>query len=355
MIIRLFNLWRVIRRRKEIGFGLIVFVLLFSVMGNAIAFYVFDRGVNPDMTIADAFWYSIISITTIGYGDFSATTLGARIGTAVFVVLFGLTAFTSAVGIGVEWIVERQHRERTGMGRVRSKGHLLIINPSSASRARKIIEEFTRDSHHRGDDIVVVSDRIESLPFDLPNVSFIQGSPLEEDTYLRANLADASKVMVLGMGYDDPNSDSLVSAIVSVVEYLNPAISGVAECQYANHAVLFKGARNITPVFALHAVDKLMVQDVQDPGVQLILSIITSNVLEGTLASTTVETAMESPLPYREAAKTLLNHDINLVGVIRNGIAHLSFRDVFVAENDAMFYIATERHSWKAIQSLLVS
>ena len=54
-----------------------------SIFGNAVTFYVFDGPLKPDLTFADAVWYSIISMTTIGYGDFSATSPGARAGTVL--------------------------------------------------------------------------------------------------------------------------------------------------------------------------------------------------------------------------------------------------------------------------------
>ena len=160
-------------------------------------------------------------------------------------------------------------------------------------------------------------------------------------------------MMILGSGYDDANSDSLVAAIVSVVEYLNPNVPGVAECQYLSHSVLFKGATNIKPVFALNMVDKLIVQDLQDPGVQLILNIVTSNVMEGTLLSTYVEKAPATSMPYTQVAKLLLDHDVNLVGIIKDGIPHLSFVGLELERGDSLFYIAVKRRSWTELAPLL--
>lgn len=353
MLLGLARIWRTLRQHRDMGFAFVVIVLVLSLMGNAVTFYLFDRTVNPEITVPDALWYSVVSITTIGYGDYSASTLGARLGTVLFVVLFGLAAFTSAIGIGIDRILERHQRERLGMSSVNARGHLLIINPPTADRARKIIEEFVQDSGHLSDDVVIISDKIESLPYRLPRVSFVRGSPLEEETYARANLEEASSVMILGSGYDDSNSDSLVAAIVSVVEYLNPTVRGVAECQYLSHSVLFKGARNIKPVFALNMVDKLIVQDLQDPGVQLILNIVTSNVVEGTLLSTHVEKAPATPIPYTQVAKALLDHDVNLVGIIKDGIPHISFLDLELERGDSLFYIAVKRRTWSELASLL--
>ena len=353
MSIRLSRLLREIRRRKEVGIGLLVLVLVVSIIGNALTFFVFDRSAQPDITMSDAFWYSIISITTIGYGDFSATTLGARIGTAVFVILFGLTAFTSAVGIGVEWVVDRQHKERTGMGRTNARHHLLIINFPNERRVRQIIEEFAHDARHKQDDFVIVSDQIETLPFALPNVTFIRGSPIEEETYVRANVMSASQAIILSTGYDDPNSDSVAASIVSILEHLNPDIRSIAECLNANHSLLFKGSKNVSLVYTFRISNNLIVQEAQDPGVNLLTNAITSNQIEGTLISTKVEGSVDTSLAYRDIAKKLLDNDINLVGVIRDGDVHVIFDNLALVENDLIVYVSIERHDWQDIRSLL--
>jgi voltage-gated potassium channel len=330
-------------------------ILVLSVLGNTVSFYLFDRTAQPGLTIGDSFWYSVISITTIGYGDFSATTLGARIGTAVFIIVIGLAAFTTAVGLLIDWVAELRHKERTGMGRPGARDHLVIVNFPNESRVRQIIDEFTRDEQHRNTEIVVVTDQIAELPFSIHNVSFVRGSPLEEDTFERANIVWARQAIVLTSGYDDPRSDSLVASIAFVIEHMSPQTTIIVECLDVKHAILFNPSKRISRVYTMQVANNLLVQEAQDPGVNLLTQAITSNVvdIEETLASTVVEVVPEGPLPYIEVAKKLLDHGINLVGVVRDGAIIVGFQDLRLAKDDALVYISKSRRSWRTLAPLL--
>lgn len=348
------RLLRRARRDKGIGATLLLTVVVVSVLGNALTFFFFERLSERDLDFFDALWYSIVSITTIGYGDFSAVSTGARVGTIIFIVVVGLVAFTSAVGLLVDWILDIQYKEKAGMTSVGAKGHLLIVNFPNEGRVRQIIEEFTHDSHHRNHEVVIATDQIESLPFSYNNVSFVRGSPLEEDTYLRANLSLADQAIVLSTGYDDSSSsDSIVASAVSIIEHIKPEIKIVAECLNEKHTLLFQKSGRVSLVYTLRLANNLLVQEAQDPGVNLLTQAITSNRIDGTLASTRVEDGVDSARPYLDIAKVLLDKDINLIGVIRDGTIHVNFGSLTLAGNDSLVYISTNRYTWESLRSVI--
>ena len=352
MIFRLNRLLAHMRRRKEVGLATLLVVVLISITGNAATFYLLE-GDSQGLGIGDALWYSIVSITTIGYGDLAPDSMGARIGTAIFIVLLGLSAFTAAIGMTVDWLIDLQLKERTGLGRALARDHLLIVNYPSERRVRQVIDEFLGDPRHKDDEIVVITDKVDSLPFDLRNGHFVRGSPLEEETYSRANVGDARQAIVLSPGYDDPSSDSVNASIVSILEHLNPKIRTVVESLNVKHELLFKGSKNASVVHTFQISSNLLVQESQDPGVNRLTLAITSNQMEGNLASTRVSEAPAGPMSYMDVAKVLLNTDVNLVGVLRGEAVHVQFRHIEMIEGDLLVYVSSEALDWPSIRSLL--
>ncbi len=346
---------RHVRNRRELGAAYLLSILVVSVLGNALIFYVSDRVNWPGLTIGDSLWYSIISITTIGYGDFSATNVWSRIGTVFFIIIIGLASFTTFVGITVDWILELRDKERLGMQKSVAKDHLIIVNYPNESRVRQIIDEFTRDQQHRKGEVVIVTDKFSELPFELPHVSFTRGSPLEQDTFERCNIGDSLQAIVLSPSYDDPRSDSFVASITFVIEHMSPETNIVVECLDPKHAILFKESDRISLVYTVQAANNLLVQESQDPGVNMLTQTITSNVteIEETLASAIVGPIHNGPVSYTEASKKLLDYGVNIVGIIRDGDVIVGLQDITIAEGDSVVYISKNRQSWEDIVVML--
>ena len=351
MILVLVRIFRRLRAKRSLGLGLVLMVLVTSILGNSLCYYYFDKTMKPDLTMEDALWYSIISMTTIGYGDHSASSTGARLGTIIFVVLVGLSSFTAFLGIMIDSVTNFILRGQQGMRTVMASNHVLIVNFPSEARVKQLIEEIRSDPHRKGVEIVVVTNQIDRLPSSLQNVLFVQGSPLEADTYECAQLRDAKMVIVLAPSYSDSHSDAVVASTISVIDSIKSEAHIVAECIDEKHKMLFKSVHCDAIVFGLKITGNLLVQELNDPGVTQTIDVITSNLVGATLYSTKVTDG--TSLSYRQIAKEFVDHDINLISVNRGNDTFTTFHSVQPQAGDTVVYVAAKRLPWSQLLSFV--
>ncbi len=75
--------------------------------------------------IEDAFWWSFVTITTVGYGDITPSTIGGRIiGVVVMVCGIGLLGMFTATIASV--FVDTKLKEGKGVRGVKVKDHFII-------------------------------------------------------------------------------------------------------------------------------------------------------------------------------------------------------------------------------------
>ncbi len=355
-LLRIVRIVRRIRARRYVGPLLVVSVLAFAIVGNAVCFYFFEQpgrmAETPPAPLSaeDAIWYSIISITTIGYGDFFATTTGARISTVFFIVIVGLGAFSMIVGMTIDALTGIVERRRRGMANIVAHDHIIIVNAPTADRLGQLIGELKADPNHESTDIVVISDRIDELPFQDAHVLFVRGSVLARDTYERACVDAANQAIVLATSYEDPGSDAVVASAVAVIDSIKPDIHIVAECINPSHRPLFDSVHCDSIVFSMGITGNLLAQEAQDPGIAQLIEVITSNSRGTTLFSTDV--SEENAGDYTEMARQLLTRDINVLCVNRGQESLTSWQDCQPQSGDRLIYAAGKRHSWPELQSL---
>jgi voltage-gated potassium channel len=335
-----------LRRRRGHGIGIVLLALTIAVFGNAVCYYYFDRVVKPEITMWDALWYSMISISTVGYGDYFAVTPGARIGMLLFVIGLGLTSFTALLGLLVDRMMQINFKEIHGLATVHSKDHILLINFPDAVRVEQIIEELRRDVEYTNRDVVVVTDAVDTLPFQKPDIFFVKGSPLQAETLERAGLDKASLAMVLADS-SNPSSDGLVAAIINLIEHLRPDVKTVAECMDSRHDVLFRSTRCDSIVYTNRILNNLLVQEVQDAGIACVLAELTAN--EGSSCFYSCLVASNPEVSYLDLAKSMTEKGERLIAVTRDGTNHMNLGGLRSQEGDVVVYISDHRHHWKEL------
>jgi voltage-gated potassium channel len=348
LLLHLVRIVRRVRNRPSIGFIAVAILLATAVIGNAVCFFVFDRVVKPEITWGDAFWYSAVSIATIGYGDLSASTPGARMGTVFFIMLMGLTSFSLFFGTVLDAVSTTAARAQKGIGRAMAKDHILIVHFPSAQRVLKLIQEIRSDPEEGNCEIVIISDEIDELPFRLPDVLFVRGSSHDVETYKRARAQDCKMAVVISPDYGNRNSDAIVAAAVSVIDRVKSEIHIVAECLDEKHRQLFDSCNCDAVVMGMTIAGNLLIQEAHDPGIAQLIEALTSNQLGTTLFSVDVQ---EDGTSYLDLATKLLGHSVTVMAVNRGSETHTLFKGVQSKVGDRIVYSAARRLDWKALQA----
>ncbi len=167
-------------------------------VGAAVGFYLLQPGTSP----LSAFYWSIVTLATIGYGDVVPTTTFAREFTIVvafvqiFLLGYLLAVITSAVASEVQ-------AEQLGLLGTDFRDHTVIAGYSSvgAAAARELLIEEQR--------VAVITDRADDVsnirslgPADRLFVTF--GNPAETEILKRAN-ADRARAVIVATPDDTAN------------------------------------------------------------------------------------------------------------------------------------------------------
>ncbi|MBQ15973.1 MAG: hypothetical protein CMJ65_02485 [Planctomycetaceae bacterium] len=357
ILFRMSQMFRRLRARRHAAISVVLGMLVLSLLGNAACFYYFEGPPSGDAapagpkTFADALWFSVISITTIGYGDYFPASTPARLSTVFFIVFTGLAAFSMLLGMGIDAVTELSNRRRIGMADIATHDHIVIVNVPTTERVTQVIDELKGDTLYETSDIVVISDRLEEFPSEDPHVMFISGSVLDRDTYHRAKVELANQAIVLATSYDDPGSDAVAAAAVAVIDSIKPEIHIVAECINPRHRPLFDSVNCDSIVFSMGISANLLAQEAQDPGVSQLVEVITSNLQGATLFSIAIpDGAIDD---YTAMACRLLEHNINVLCINRGKECLTSWQDCEPRPDDRMIFAAERRHSWSQLQPLI--
>lgn len=253
-----------------------VLVLMLAVLlYGASGFLYFELPGNPDLTWGDGFWYTIVTIATVGYGDFFPKTPGGRFLVGWPVMLVGIGLLGYALSLLAAALVTSKTREVKGMSSFNLNNHLVIFNFPGLGKVQRVLEELYLDpAFDRQRQVVLIDEQLEELPTELQKrgMHFIRGNPARDETLSRASLDAASHAIVLCKMPGDPASDNLNVAITLAIEARCRNVQTVVECvDPASEELLHKAGSD--RVVCTSRFDSLFIsQELLNPGMQGVIA-----------------------------------------------------------------------------------
>ncbi len=166
----------------------------------------------------DSFYWTVTTISTIGYGDYVPLTFWARI-LFFFVVFAGIGTFATALTEIATYFMEQKLLQMRGLHRVRMQEHAIVVGYDEST------EELVRQLKERGLEAIVVDEEVDAAALHAKGIAAISGDPHSSETLERAGIKTADAVLLPALG-----DESAVMVALKAKE-LNPNVRIVAICR----------------------------------------------------------------------------------------------------------------------------
>jgi voltage-gated potassium channel len=286
----------------------------------------------------DALWWSMTTLSTVGYGDLYPVTDGGRV-VAVFTMVLGIGLLGAVAATVASALVDFRDRGKRGLRRYTMRDHLLVLGWNE--KAKTAISNFLLDPRHEKTDVIVVA-LLDSAPVEDLRVRFVRGLPGSLRSLRRASAENAGGAIVLAADPTDPRSDHESALIVTALRRINPSVRIGAELVDAdNHdhmtfagcdAVIDKGT----------TIANLLVRSVQDIGISDVVTELLSSEVGSELYRVQIDDQFAGK-PYREYAVKMIEESISVIGIARGHKNLINPEpDLVLEQRDEAFVVSKE-------------
>ena len=261
----------------QVGIGLFITMILGGVVLQWLETGDISKGNNP-------FWWAIVTMTTVGYGDFSPETPEGRM-FAVFIMFAGITLVSLLTASISSIFVAQKIREGKGLEKLNLSDHFILCGWNS--NANKIINSIQLLNHNqRKIDLVLINDLSEDeitqlkTRFSKIKIHFVSGDFAQEETLHRASIVDSDTVIIIPNNLDnDQNShDEKTIFATLTIKSIDASIRVVAYLLDRENLTHIKRAEADEVVVSDDFSLNILASHVIDPGVpQLSNQLINTN------------------------------------------------------------------------------
>lgn len=188
-------------------------------------------------TLFDAIWYTLVTITTVGYGDITPQSILGRTA-AMILLLAGVALFGALSGKFASFLFDRQQKKDRGLLKMnKMKNHFLICGWKP--NFERILEGILLANPEIPPEKIILLNNssqteMEKIKADarFKNINYLHGDFTDEDTLLKSQIKTAERALILAdnsENFSNLETDSRTVLAVITIKNLNPRIYCVAE------------------------------------------------------------------------------------------------------------------------------
>ncbi|MCK4578047.1 MAG: NAD-binding protein [Candidatus Marinimicrobia bacterium] len=151
-------------------------------------------------TIPEALWWAIVTMTTVGYGDYTPHGLPSR-ALAVLIIFIGISLTSFLTGTIASIIVARRMRANQGLLDIKVKDHIIICGWHH--KMESLLNALLALDDDKASQIVLINEEHEDHMQSLKNqygytrIKYIRGEFTKEPILKQANLEKARALIIL--------------------------------------------------------------------------------------------------------------------------------------------------------------
>ncbi|AEA33551.1 potassium channel family protein [Hippea maritima] len=231
-------------KEKAFEISIVFVIFFFIIMGSSIVMLIAEGHRNPNIrSIFDAIWWSIVTFTTVGYGDITPITPIGR-GVASFLMVMGISGIALLTGIVSSAFTDRILKLKLNTEEIMEKKieklskHFIICGFGRVGKVvAKEMERFKKK-------FVIIEENPESAREAIENgYLVIIGSATDEEILKKARVKEAQGIALVM----DSDADNIYTLITAKDENKNILAVARANSEDSVKKFVKLGAKTISP------------------------------------------------------------------------------------------------------------
>ncbi|MEI5908380.1 ion channel [Bacillus spongiae] len=324
------------KRLAKVELTLALLLSIIVVIIGTLAIHWLEPNTFP--TIFESLWWTMTTLTTVGYGDYFPTSTAGRL-LGMFLFIFGIGILGLLIGKIVDVLYTFRRLKREGKVLYTEKNHYVYIGWSKKTE-QTIFEIF---AHEPKAEIVLI-DTLRESPVTHEQVHYINGEPSEEQTLLKANITHSKRVAIFA---DDSITQPLLadgktlliaSAVESLASKHDVNIHTIVEINEEKHINAFNHIKVDDFIMSNDGISLLMAKATLHPGTTLIFRQLLSKKFGNNIHELEPSSSWKT---YKDAATSLMNTGAALIAV-NDEMDFTGAEDKLLSTNDILYIVCND-------------